>query len=171
MNDAILVGLGALTTAVIGGAVAVMNAVHKHRMECRETLRSERDVVVSRLREQLDRLDRQVAEQAAVIAFVHDAHADCEVTVSDLYGSVLRLHDFGVRCAAGLGKCGQDVGPVPDPPARPARRDLRAEAEFAARTAEQDAMLTRAVGRQAVPPPARSGKMTRPPVPQEGEVP
>jgi len=171
VNEALLVGLGALTTAVVAGTVALLNAVHKHRMECKKNIGYERDLVVERLREQLERLDRQVAEQGAVIAFCHDAHAECEVQVSDLYGVALRYRDFAERCARALTKCGQDVGEAPPVPERPPRRDLRAEAEFAARTAQQDALLTQAVGRRAVPPAPRSGRMTRPVTPPEGEEP
>jgi hypothetical protein len=163
VTEALLVGLGSLLTAILGGVVILINAVHKNRMESRARASEERDVLVQRLKEQLARLDRQVAEQSAVIALCHDAHADSEVAVSDIYGTLLRYYDWGTAISAMFKKAGGEPPAMGPPPARPPRRDLRAEIDFAVRTAQQDEALVRAVGEQTVP--ARSGKMTRPVLP------
>lgn len=130
--------------------VMVLNAISKNRRECQKIRHIHENEVIVGLERQLDRMERQLREYNTALQRVQEIEADCEVTLTDYYGQLVRMHEWGARTAAAVRAAGQDPGPDPPAPERPARKYPRQEAEFVVRTEAQGLAAARGVNERLV---------------------
>jgi uncharacterized membrane protein YhiD involved in acid resistance len=146
MNEALLVGLGSLATAILGagaGAVVLIVAtLHKNRQERESSAGESYKSIIDRQEKRIIWLEQQVERQQSGITRIADRLAECEAQRAEIHAYLVGEHATVTRLALILTKLGHDPGPVS---AELPIRGLGAseEAEFIRRTTEHDSGLMR----------------------------
>jgi hypothetical protein len=146
LNDTLLgTVIGGVLVSAATAVVIVLNAISKNRLECQKIRHIHENEVIAGLERQLTRMEAQMKEYHASLQRVQEIESDCEVTLADCYGQLVRMHEWGVRQSRELRAAGRDPGPDPAAPERPARQQPRQEAEFVVRTEAQGLAAARGV--------------------------
>jgi hypothetical protein len=138
--------LGGLVSAGAAAWVLIGNNRHKNRLEEEKSRQEAEKTAIDQWKElhevqgeQLSRQEKHIANQDRLILELLESDGECQTQLAYLYGFLERTHDMLVRCWAIMKKHGEDIGPLPELPQRPVRRQIsRFRAEFMARQAAQD---------------------------------
>lgn len=153
MDSGWIVGIGGVVTAIISGAVVVLNTLHKNGQENRAATVAENNAVIAFLREEIKRLEASITAQQNSIDSLRQAHTDCREESIDMRNYIVRLFDYACRIYAA-----QRTGRIIDepPPAQPPPRTANGKAaDFLARTVAQDRMCQDTL--MPPPPPPEEG--------------
>jgi hypothetical protein len=150
MGEAAWVALGAVAATVLSAlaaaAVVVLNARHKHAQEREAGAVSQLESIVVRQEAQIGRLEAHAQGQQQALARLYESESECESSLAEMHGWVMRYYDITTRLAEVLRGQGHEVGSLPTPPVRrPSVR--RQEAEAAVRSQSHNSGILRALDR------------------------
>lgn len=133
----------AILSAVGSLVVLLMNTRHRNKQEADASALTPLREALAHQGETLDRFQRELEKREGHIRELDQAfdqaseeHAQCQVTVSELYGALVLQHDYVKRLGAICVRNGDDPGELPKLPPKPKKPD-RVALEFRARTLKQ----------------------------------
>ncbi len=146
MNEAILIGVGSLITAAVGGILAIINNWSANRARERKTSLDEWQDIAGKLQTQITRLEKQIESQQVCIYQIYQHSNDCEIEFTDMYGHLIRMRELAVHQANAIKKLGVECEAIPDLPPRRDRKPI--DIGFLHRTVQQDVALAKEVDKR-----------------------
>ncbi len=155
MNEAVLVAIGGLVTAILGALGMLLKQVWQQKQKGARTATRDYAAVFDRQEKRIARLEEQNEEQQQIIDALNRERLDCQVGQAEIYGDLVAMHDTACRHAVALTHLGQSPGDVP--PLRPRPQRHSAELDYRQRSAEQNARLLKATDPPTPLPPTTGG--------------
>jgi hypothetical protein len=136
------VAVGALVTAIFGGVVVILNALHKNGQEKKAAQFTEQGLIIDRQEKQISRLDAQIQDLQKLLIMLQAEHARCREETAELrtYQSV--LYEYAKSQHMALKSAGITVVDLPAPP--PIRSHKEVDVGFLVRSAQQNTELLKA---------------------------
>jgi outer membrane murein-binding lipoprotein Lpp len=154
---AVLAGLGALATAVIGAVAAavvlIWNTAHRNRQESESAVVQHLNAIVAQLQQRVEHLNSHTREMVDAMAQQHEEHSQCRVTLAEWCAWGKHVHELARRLCRQAGMSPDEE--LPSLPPQPPRYDPAA-AEHRKRTIEHHSAILQS------PPPAAPSKGGQP---------
>lgn len=119
--------IGGVLTAIAGGAVTILNVIHKNRQEAKKAENVSLQEVLNILQQENKQLKSQMSYQQAAIEEVAEDHSRCQVDMADLYGNHKLLHAWAIHAAEQIEALGGKRLDVPALAAAPRRDSGKSE--------------------------------------------